>query len=735
MLHRFCVFSHDELVCKMALEPDNLNYGIATACFIDMAEMVDSEKKLRKSLLEWGVTDAERVSFELIPDDERQCKICKTTCFLSAVQCPCNTELVCLRHYTKLCKCPPATHMLKYRYTLDELPLMLQKIKVKAEKLEVWLRKIRDPVNPNTPPRMPYHEFKQLAEEAIANKFPDTLVLDRVKEGLMEAKKCITVIQQLEIMNHTPERAQDDTKYKLSLIELDMFVHEIDNLCCVIPEGDCIRELQKLGTDFVVRAKEMVNTPIDTAIEMKVIELIDEGSLLCIELSELYALKDYLTQVNWYGRARAARETKGYRPITELKEIMNDGLTLTPHFILECQLADLHVIVLTAEEWEESAKNVFVEGTESQIPEMERLIERAELMEAILPTLQTLRETYNSIKEWQATVEQMESRDTYPSFNTLEYVVDSGKAINFPLDQLKRMEDHLNLARDWKRRTITAFLRSSSSFSLMDILSPRTQPVMIPKRYSVLSGKSYNEIISITSLFEFNENMKTAQMLAIFKQYEIKEIEEMRELRQLNMTKNPEIDKYCVCRKHFYGYMHHCQLCKDWYHINCVPKPKLTVRPRPLSSIAPSTTKLRSIIVPPLTTRKLDRDIKYLCPSCMRSRRPRLETILHLLVALQRLPIRIPEGEALQCLTERAMNWQDRAKKMFATDEIVEFLKRLTEISRNEINLNVDVPLPSASTSKIRTYPAYSLESIFLSSSSDDDCTNPEDSDSEQQKL
>lgn len=56
-LRRFCVFSHDELVCKMALDPDKLNLGIATACYLDMAEMVDCEKKLRKSLLEWVIVN------------------------------------------------------------------------------------------------------------------------------------------------------------------------------------------------------------------------------------------------------------------------------------------------------------------------------------------------------------------------------------------------------------------------------------------------------------------------------------------------------------------------------------------------------------------------------------------------------------------------------------------------------------------------------------------------------
>ena len=48
-----------------------------------MLHMVDTERGLRKSLLERGTVEAEREAFELLPDDERQCDVCKTTCFLS----------------------------------------------------------------------------------------------------------------------------------------------------------------------------------------------------------------------------------------------------------------------------------------------------------------------------------------------------------------------------------------------------------------------------------------------------------------------------------------------------------------------------------------------------------------------------------------------------------------------------------------------------------------------------
>ena len=78
------------------------------------------------------------------------------------------------------------------------------------------------------------------------------------------------------------------------------------------------------------------------------------------------------------------------------------------------------------------------------------------------------------------------------------------------------------------------------------------------------------------------------------------------------------------------------------------------------------------------------RDIKFLCPKCLRSRRPRLETILSLLVALNKLTVRLPEGEALQCLTERAMAWRDRAQKALNESDVSNALKKLSEQNKHD---------------------------------------------------
>lgn len=151
LYRRYPVFSHDELICKMANDPSLLDQNIAFAAYQDMLKMIENERQLRSSALDWGVTQSRRRKFEIHPDDERQCSYCRTTCFLSALSCSCDTQtpqiyqpaditnttnnytnmkkIVCIPHKHKLCKtCQPRDHVLLYRYTLDELPIMLRRI-------------------------------------------------------------------------------------------------------------------------------------------------------------------------------------------------------------------------------------------------------------------------------------------------------------------------------------------------------------------------------------------------------------------------------------------------------------------------------------------------------------------------------------------------------------------------------------------------------------------------------
>lgn len=146
------------------------------------------------------------------------------------------------------------------------------------------------------------------------------------------------------------------------------------------------------------------------------------------------------------------------------------------------------------------------------------------------------------------------------------------------------------------------------------------------------------------------------------KEDETVELSAMKELR--NKNKQKLIDEnlegpYCLCRKGIDGFMIRCNLCFNWYHTSCICPPK-TVHGKSIGKGYNSWSA--------------SREVHYLCTLCCRSRRPRLDNILQLLMSLQKLPVRVPEGEALQFLTERAMNWQDRAKQALENVEIARIL-------------------------------------------------------------
>lgn len=50
LLHRYCVFSHDEMICKMASKADVLDVVVASTVQKDMAIMVEDEKALRETV-------------------------------------------------------------------------------------------------------------------------------------------------------------------------------------------------------------------------------------------------------------------------------------------------------------------------------------------------------------------------------------------------------------------------------------------------------------------------------------------------------------------------------------------------------------------------------------------------------------------------------------------------------------------------------------------------------------
>ncbi|XP_006815984.1 LOW QUALITY PROTEIN: lysine-specific demethylase 5A [Saccoglossus kowalevskii] len=681
-LHRFCVFSHEELVCKMAADPDSLDLNLAAAVHKDMLSMVDEEKKLRKKLLERGTTEAEREAFELLPDDERQCDFCKTTCFLSAVTCSCSpNKLVCIHHVERLCACHPTKHCLRYRYTLDELPAMLHRLKVRAESFDNWANRVKQALEAPQGSKSDVTDFKEMIQEAEERKFPDNELLQNLVSSVGEAERCASVAVQLVSKKHRTRNSSDNTKNaaaRLTLEELQCFMQQVMDLPCEIKEAELIRDLLHRVESFQLEAKDALDDTTPDSVKLK--RLLDIGVSLDVELPEMPKLKQELQQARWLDEVRSTLSVPNQVTLDALRKLIDSGVSLAPHPAVDKAMAELQELLTVSEKWEEKAKICLQARPRYVIATLEAIIHEAKSIPAYLPNTLALKEALKKAKEWTAKVEGIQNAEHYPYLDILESLVVKGRPIPVRLEQLPQVESQVASARSWRERTGRTFLKKNSQYALVEVLSPRSDIGIYStgksrRKKSRDSDKEKEN--SNTTETKVEDSRDPAAIVASFKESERCEIDAMRMLRDKNLHKQQleeneeEQGKYCICRKNVSGYMLQCELCKDWFHNTCVTLPKSS-----------SSKKNGQGTTNPMQS---SRDLKFLCPLCLRSRRPRLETILSLLVSLQKLPVRLPEGEALQCLTERAMSWQDRARQALATEELASALAKLSVLSQRMV--------------------------------------------------
>ncbi|GFG38653.1 hypothetical protein Cfor_01675 [Coptotermes formosanus] len=380
--------------------------------------------------------------------------------------------------------------------------------------------------------------------------------------------------------------------------------------------------------------------------------------------------------MKWLEDVRDLHEDPEQVTLESLRKLLNVGVSLPPHSLVEKSMAELQELLTHVEKWEEKAKVCLQAKSRQTISTIETILKEAEAIPAFLPNIGTLRDALRKGKEWSARVEAIQRAENFPYMDALELLVNKGRNIPVRLDLLPQLESQLSGAKTWRDRTARTFLRKNSHYTLMEALSPRVEVGVSALKLKKRRLREDNAPVMVAPVVcdvKLEGDVDPASVVAAFKVTEEQEMVAMRELRLENLKKRVSDTgdaKYCVCRRGVSGFMLQCELCKDWFHATCVPLPKSS------SNKNKQQTPAQQLVA------AASRELKFLCPCCLRSRRPRLETILSLLVSLQKLPVRVPEGEALQCLTERAMNWQDRARQALATEELASALAKLSVLSQ-----------------------------------------------------
>ncbi|XP_032187813.1 lysine-specific demethylase 5D isoform X7 [Mustela erminea] len=673
-LRRYCVFSHEELICKMAAFPEKLDLNLAVAVHKEMFIMVQEERRLRKALLEKGVTEAEREAFELLPDDERQCMKCKTTCFLSALACyDCPDGLVCLSHINDLCKCSSSRQYLRYRYTLDELPAMLHKLKIRAESFDTWANKVRVALEVEDGRKRSFEELRALESEARERRFPNSDLLQRLRNCLNEAEACASQVLGLV----SGQEARIETP-QLTLPELRVLLEQMGNLPCAMHQIGDVKDVLEQVEAYQIEAREaLASLPLSVALLRS---LLEKGQQLGVEVPEAHQLQQQVEQARWLDEVKQALAPSAQRgSLIIMQGLLVTGAKIASSPSVDKARAELQELLTIAERWEEKA-HFCLEARQKHPPAtLEAIIREAENIPVYLPNIQALKDALAKAHAWIADVDEIQNGDHYPCLDDLEGLVAVGRDLPVGLEELRQLELQVLTAHSWREKASKTFLKKNSCYTLLEVLCPCADAGSDTSKRSRWIEKELGLYRSDTELLGLSAQdlRDPGSVIVAFKEGEQKEKEGILQLRRMNSTKPSPLASstttasaasICVCGQVPAGVgALQCDLCQDWFHGQCVSVPRL------LSSLRPTSTSS------PLLA-WWEWDTKFLCPLCMRSRRPRLETILALLVALQRLPVRLPEGEALQCLTERAIVWQGRARQVLASEDVTALLGQLADL-------------------------------------------------------
>uniref|UniRef100_A0AAY4EYW5 [histone H3]-trimethyl-L-lysine(4) demethylase n=1 Tax=Denticeps clupeoides TaxID=299321 RepID=A0AAY4EYW5_9TELE len=643
-LNRYCVFSHDEMVCHMVSKADGLDLELASAVQKDMLVMIEKESQLRERGYKLVSIYSRFVDYDVLPDEERQCAKCRTTCYLSAVTCPCSPgKLVCLHHAQDLCSCPVGNCTLNYKFTLPELSSMLTVVTLRAESYDDWTTHVREMLEAKHDQKKDLDEFRSRIAESERKMFPDSELLHHLRLVTQEAEKSAAVAQQL--LN-----GKRQTRYRsgggkcqnqLSVEELRSFVTQLYNQPCQIRQAPLLKVSREL---WHCCEQTLVQDLVDSATLQA---MLDRGSGFDVELPELSMLRERLQQTRWVEAVQEACDQPASLTLDCMRRLIDQGVGLAPHPCVEKSMARLQELLTICEHWEEKADNLLKDRPRPSLETLELAVQEVENIPAYLSNYLLLKDSVSGAKDWLKEAHG----GRVPVLAMLSDLVTRARTIPVWLEPVARLENLVWEVETWKENAAKTFLLRNSSYSLLEVLCPRCEVGMGPQRsrskkvkdLSQHNRKSPVKLECLTDVERALSDSKDSASMATLSEVRVKELDGFSILRTSNDNKfHPSQDcsslRVCLCHRAPSGPMLQCELCHDLYHSGCVPTPK-----------------------DPLT------GWPWLCSVCCRSEKPPLDKVLPLLAALQRIRVRLPEGDALRFVIERTVRWQNRVQQLFAT--------------------------------------------------------------------
>ncbi|XP_017271262.1 lysine (K)-specific demethylase 5Ba [Kryptolebias marmoratus] len=653
-LSRYCVFSHDEMVCNMALKADTMDVDLASALLEDMTTMVKEEEELRVKIKKMGVVQSRQVDYEVLPDEARQCCKCRTTCYLSGITCACSPDkMACLYHAQDLCSCFHSNLTLHYKFTLDELYPLMESVKLRAESYKDWLCSVQDIVENNGAKKRGLEELHGFVEQAETKAFHQASLLDQLRTLISEADKVAAMAQQLlngkRQTRYRSGGGKSQNQNELTVEELRSFVQQLDNLPCNIRQAPLLKDLLTRVDDFQQRSDRLLSDESPSPQELQ--DLLDVSLGLDVELPQLPLLRERLEQARWLEAVQQASSRSDSLCLDTMRRLIDQGVGLAPHSSVERAMARLQELLTVSEQWEERVLSLMDARPYHSIDTLDAALQEVENIPAYLPNCLQLKDVVTKAKKWLHEAEMLQLGGRIPVLDSLSELVLRAESIPVRLEPLSRLEALVSDVQSWKESAAKTFLLKNSPFSLLEVLCPRCDVGSAHQKCrskkvkdaSQLNKKASTKLESVCDVERaLSESKDSASAMTTLSEVRQREMEILLALRASNESRllpaeNSSALSACVCQKAPSGAMVQCELCRDIFHRDCV-----------------------------LSAADLEYGQAWFCSLCQRSRKPPLDKVLPLLASLQRIRVRLPEGDALRFLIERTVRWQHRVQQACA---------------------------------------------------------------------
>ncbi|KAJ7591453.1 jumonji superfamily protein [Mycena floridula] len=293
------VFSHDELVITITQQSST----IKTAMWLvdSLQEMIDRELADRSKARSLGINEVlEEVD---LPEEQYQCTICKTFCYLSQITCPCASQIVCVDHFELLCKRPQDHLILRKRFSDEDLRETLAKVLERAGIPAAWQSKLAKLLEESARPALRSLRAILAEGERINFQLAD---LSTLRKCVIRANEWVDSANSFIVRKQSRKRSRrsrgkpgsdstDDPGERpdRSLDDLYALLQEVEILGFDCPEIASLRTLSYQAEEMKLKASALLASSDSTDREA----FIGQCKRLLIDASSLNVLLDELMEI------------------------------------------------------------------------------------------------------------------------------------------------------------------------------------------------------------------------------------------------------------------------------------------------------------------------------------------------------------------------------------------------------------------------------------------------------